>query len=865
MTAICKTIAIHGSNLSHLLDYGANQEKTSVSMNGLSNALEYAANPLKTIANLDDGDKELLVSGVLCQPETALVEFGIVREKYLASHDGERYSTFDYTDKITGTTRMVHKEPVTAIHLIQSFAETDLDCHTVHQAGIELCERLGVQAVVDTHLNKEHLHNHIIINAYMPDGVSKFCLTADKRMEIRELSDAIQREFGIELKFADPRSQLTKSKGHHNYRDWDAKRQNISWKEEMKRDIAAARSVSDSREDFITIMQDYGYTIARQEANSITWWNKTHTRKIRDKTLGDAYELGSLFSENILTHENAPTPEYIIGREPEAYRKRPKTISIARYDWNGRRRSDLELLIRKAIALIRHVGSRYMAKGFSTTHTISRKLELMEQALTTVQKMNLENKEAFTRKLDAVGAQLSHIKSEMNKMAPQKEYYDIIAPMLSAYKSTKHMVDSIRYWPDGQMPDLMINSPSEMDVQKSKAALCPMSGTQKRDLYLALQKHPEYTLSGDGFSGISAMDAEEIFSFFKGTRNDPPSALKNSVDVTMERTYQKRNEFLKQKFDKPIQKYQMDEVAALLSAHGIAITGAGYTTPVTPNGFPPTKTVNLSTLTQYDVINIHNCYGSNPFSEAPIGEDAALYLSQRLTEHGLSLNRDVKYVLPSEYKKLLDYMNGFTRTAPGLLKNSPAISPMDVQKLQSFMDAKNIHSTIPVSEMCKADFDRMYGYVLSQGQTPDCVKPVEVKPDRTEEFVKSIQVDGITEKKQLLLLKLRNQTNELLSLGIDPLHPEAIIQEIETFRQEYQALETERTSLSAEYRDLLTLKQQLTYSESPSFIFGSLFDEKVHEAPEVIEREDKDAKDTPSGKSPSGAGKKDVIDVDVEL
>ena len=213
-------------------------------------------------------------------------------------------------------------------------------------------------------------------------------------------------------------------------------------------------------------------------------------------------------------------------------------------------------------------------------------------------------------------------------------------------------------------------------------------------------------------------------------------------------------------------------------------------------------------------------------------------------------------------------MDGFTRTAPGLLKNSPAISPMDVQKLQSFMDAPNIHSSIPLCAMCKADFDRMYGYVLSQGQTPDCVKPVEAKPDRTEEFVKSIQVDGITEKKQLLLLKLRNQTNELLSLGIDPLHPEAITQETEAFRREYQALETECTSLSAEYHDLLTFKQQLTYAESPSFIFGSLFDEKVHEAPEVVERDDKDTKDpkdTPSGKSPSGTGKKDVMDVDVEL
>ena len=59
-------------------------------------------------------------------------------------------------------------------------------------------------------MNKDHLHNHIIINAYMPDGLSKFCLTAEKRMEIRELSDEIQHEYGIELKFADPRSPRQK-------------------------------------------------------------------------------------------------------------------------------------------------------------------------------------------------------------------------------------------------------------------------------------------------------------------------------------------------------------------------------------------------------------------------------------------------------------------------------------------------------------------------------------------------------------------------------------------------------------------------------------------------------------------------------
>ena len=833
MTAICKTILIHGTNLQNILDYGSDQNKTSVTNNGLKDVFDYASNPLKTLANLDDGHKELLVTGVLCQPETAVLDFGIVREKYLSFNDGERYASFDYLDRRTNESRMVHKQPVTAIHLIQSFAETDLDPQTIHQIGIDLCERLGVQAVVDTHMNKEHLHNHIIINAYMPDGVSKFCLTADKRMEIRELSDEIQHEYGIELRFDNPRSQLYQSLGKNTYREWSAKRQNISWKDEMREEMATIKSVSDSRDDFITIMQDYGYEIARQEANSITWWNKAHARKIRDRTLGTVYELGAMFPENM------PKQEMVVGREPEQNRKQHKTISIARYDWNGRRRSDLELLIRKAIALIQHIGNRYQAKSLSSTHSTSRKLQMMEQALDTVCRMGFENKEDLEKCMDDVGAKLNHAKSEMCKLEGQKAFYDTISPMLSASQSTKRMVDSIKYWPGGIVPDLLLSSYSPTDIQKQKATICPMSGAQKRDLYLALEKHPEYTLSGDGFSGVSAMDAEEIFAFLKGAKTEPPACLRKSVDVTMERVYHKRNEHLKQTFDKPIQKYQIEEVSALLSAHGI--------------------TMDVSALTQFDVINIRNCYGANPFAEQPISSEQQQYLKQRLTERGLTANRDIQYILPSEYTKALDYMNGLSRTMPGILKSSPGVDEMAIDKLQSFMDAKGIHSSVPLSAMSKADYDRMYGYVISQGMVPDCAIPKTT--DRTEEFIQSIQVDGITEKKLLLLLQLRNQMNDLQSLGIDPANMEPVLTAISEFRQTYEALEMERAELATEYKTLIQLKQQISYAESPSFVFGSLFNEKVHEAPEIVEKDVKDAKAADVPKD----SKKSTIDVDVDL
>lgn len=834
MTAICKTILIHSQNLQGILDYGSDQEKTSISKNDLADAISYAANPLKTLADLDDGDKELLVSGVLCQPQTAVEDFGLVRAMY---HTGtkENYAAFEYLDKRTGKSRYVKKEPVTAIHLIQSFAETDLDPRTVHQIGIDLCERLGVQAVVDTHVNKSHLHNHIIINAYMPDGKSKFCMDAEMRMRIRELSDEIQLAYGIELKMADPRSQLYQSKGKHSCREWDAKRQNISWKEEMKSEIAAAQSVSDTREDFITIMRDYGYEIARQEANSITWWNKTHTRKIRDKTLGDAYELGTLFPVN------SPAPDYVVGREPAKEHHHPKTISIARYDWNGRRRSDLEMLIRKAIALIQHIKNRYQPKNISSSHSTSKKLEIMEHALSAVQKMGFENKKDLAKQMDSVGTRLNHVKSELSKREGQKTYYDTVAPMLISLQATLHMINSVKYWPDGKMPDLMLESFSDAEIRRAKALLSPMSNAQKRDLFLALQSHPEYALPGNGFSEISSTEAEEIFAFFIGTRQEKPECLWKSVDVTMERIYQVRNNYLKETFIKPIQNYQIRDTSALLEAHGISL--------------------DVSTLTQYDVISIRNCYGPNPFSEKPIGEGMQQQLSRRLSERGLTLNRDIKYILPSEYQKLMRYFDGISQTMPGLLKASPLIDPESAGTLQEFMDAKGITSSVPATAMSKADYDKMYAYVLAQGHVPECALPKT--ENLSEKFIDSIQIDGITDKKKLLLLQLRNQANELAELGIDPFHPEVLETDMAKFQADYAALETRRTELAKEYRSLTQLSQAITYAESPSFLYGALFNEKVHETTEIVETDEKAKKENP--KTAEHSKKKVDMDVDPDL
>ena len=120
MTAICKTKLIHGTNLQPLLNYGENQEKTSFTDNALQDTLDYAANPLKTLANLDNGEKELLVSGILCEPETALLDFVALREKYLEIHGPERIYRYEYFDRRTGETPPPPPDTRNPIHNKQS-------------------------------------------------------------------------------------------------------------------------------------------------------------------------------------------------------------------------------------------------------------------------------------------------------------------------------------------------------------------------------------------------------------------------------------------------------------------------------------------------------------------------------------------------------------------------------------------------------------------------------------------------------------------------------------------------------------------------------------------------------------------------
>lgn len=104
-------------------------------------ALDYITNPDKT-------DEKLLVSSFGCSPETADLEFAMTRES--AKKNG------------------MDKGNNLAFHLIQSFKPGEVDAETAHRLGQQFADEVlkgKYEYVISTHVDKNHIHNHIIFNA----------------------------------------------------------------------------------------------------------------------------------------------------------------------------------------------------------------------------------------------------------------------------------------------------------------------------------------------------------------------------------------------------------------------------------------------------------------------------------------------------------------------------------------------------------------------------------------------------------------------------------------------------------------------------------------------------------------------------
>ena len=193
----------------------------------LDKLIRYVVNPKKT-------DEQVFVSSVGCVPETAA-------------------RTWMDTKRRFGRT-----EGVQAYHLIQSFQPGEITPELAHEIGNRFAEKHldGYEVIVGTHVDKAHVHNHIIFNSVSDRDGHKYHSSPDSYYrEIRALSDSLCREYGLSVIGEPNRRALT-------YVEWRMKKLGIrTQKELVDRDVAECLSLAMDVGGFYALMEDRGYAI----------------------------------------------------------------------------------------------------------------------------------------------------------------------------------------------------------------------------------------------------------------------------------------------------------------------------------------------------------------------------------------------------------------------------------------------------------------------------------------------------------------------------------------------------------------------------------------------------------------------------
>lgn len=216
---------------------------------------------LKTSLNYvmkEEKTESKLISGKDCIAENAINEMIATKKQFKKYNKGR--------DKI---------------HFIQSFSPNDnLTCEQAHEIGMKMAEYFkGFQVVVATHIDKKHLHNHIIINSVNFENGKKFQQSKADLKKIKELSNELCKEYGLTI--TDEKSKVDDIK----INEYKSRQKGESWKLKLEQDIDKCMKKANNKTEFFKEMSSLGYKVNwTKERKNITY-TTADGKKCRDRKL----------------------------------------------------------------------------------------------------------------------------------------------------------------------------------------------------------------------------------------------------------------------------------------------------------------------------------------------------------------------------------------------------------------------------------------------------------------------------------------------------------------------------------------------------------------------------------------------------
>lgn len=220
------------------------------------------------ICNGDKTDDEIYVTTHLCSREKAHKEFELTKKQF-----GSRTKTL-------------------AHHLIQSFVPEEVSFKEAHQVGIELCDKIlegKYEYVLATHIDKDHIHNHIIFNSIDVDEGKVYHSYYGSYMNIRNQSDRLCKEHNLSVIDQETQREINeiRRRKYVNWYDWNEDKKGSSYKSRLQFDIDRTIKQSINWQDFLSKMKSCGYEM--KQGKHIAFRYKNQQRFTRAKTIGANY------------------------------------------------------------------------------------------------------------------------------------------------------------------------------------------------------------------------------------------------------------------------------------------------------------------------------------------------------------------------------------------------------------------------------------------------------------------------------------------------------------------------------------------------------------------------------------------------
>ena len=394
----------------------------------MSKAIAYILNPEKT-------DEKLLVSSYGCASETAAREF-------------------EWTRKIAEQKGM-NPVRIIARHVIQSFEIGEVTPELAHEIGKQFADEIlggKYEYVLTTHIDKDHVHNHLIFNAV--DFVDYHAYKSYKRIyyDMREVSDRLCKENGLSVI---PPSQ---NKGM-GYKEYTEAKRGTSWKQKLKQTIDRLVITAKDYDDFLRLMQEAGYEI--KTGKYISFRAEGQERFTRSKTIGENY-----------TEERIK--ERIAGRTPRRSQRQatPKGISLI---------GDIQERIR----LIDSKGYEHKAK-LTILKEAARTLNYLTEN-NLLQYADLEKKvEDIHSSYDRTGKELKGVEARLREVQP-------LIKNISNYQRLKPVYDAFQKAKD--KPSFKAKHEVELVIfEAARSTLLAMQGDEKLPSLKTLQAEQQRLL-----------------------------------------------------------------------------------------------------------------------------------------------------------------------------------------------------------------------------------------------------------------------------------------------------------------------------------------------------------------------------------